>query len=249
MNGRIYDPLIGRFMSADSHVTFPLNLQSFNRYAYVLNNPLGYTDPTGNDPSGDEGEVSARDESSVAGLRSFELDPVTVTAEREKIETGRQGDNQSPDRTDLVLAQAGVLGPIGGAPRWGPLPPAIGGAPPSNYNAKTDTYSTPPSTPAQRLDNFFGTGSGFRGFVSNVVESLLGLLTVSEEAKPAKPGPEEPAKPYSNEEARARGYIPADELAYGDLWSAPRDPRAPEGWVGVPPGSGYRTSGGPRDPD
>lgn len=47
MNGRIYDPLIGRFMSADPHIQAPGNLQSYNRYAYVLNNPLAYTDPSG----------------------------------------------------------------------------------------------------------------------------------------------------------------------------------------------------------
>lgn len=47
MNGRIYDPLIGRFMSADPHVQSPQNLQSYNRYAYVLNNPLAFTDPSG----------------------------------------------------------------------------------------------------------------------------------------------------------------------------------------------------------
>lgn len=47
MNGRIYDPLIGRFMSADLFVQSMDNLQSYNRYAYVLNNPLGKTDPSG----------------------------------------------------------------------------------------------------------------------------------------------------------------------------------------------------------
>ena len=47
MNGRIYDPLVGRFMSADIIVQDPYNLQSFNRYSYVLNNPLTHTDPTG----------------------------------------------------------------------------------------------------------------------------------------------------------------------------------------------------------
>lgn len=49
MNGRIYDPRIGRFLSADPHVTSPDSLQSFNRYAYVLNNPLALTDPSGYD--------------------------------------------------------------------------------------------------------------------------------------------------------------------------------------------------------
>lgn len=47
MNGRIYDPAIGRFMSADPHIQYPANSQSYNRYSYVLNNPLSYTDPSG----------------------------------------------------------------------------------------------------------------------------------------------------------------------------------------------------------
>ena len=47
MNGRVYDPRLGRFTSADPIVQFPHYSQSFNRYSYVLNNPLGLTDPTG----------------------------------------------------------------------------------------------------------------------------------------------------------------------------------------------------------
>ena len=47
MNGRIYDPLLGRFISADSKVPGFSDLQSYNRYAYVLNNPLRFTDPDG----------------------------------------------------------------------------------------------------------------------------------------------------------------------------------------------------------
>jgi RHS repeat-associated protein len=47
MNGRLYDPALGRFVSPDPTVQFEANLQSFNRYSYVLNNPLSYTDPTG----------------------------------------------------------------------------------------------------------------------------------------------------------------------------------------------------------
>ncbi len=47
MNGRIYDPLIGRFMSADPIIQDPENLKSFNRYSYVWNNPLKNFDPTG----------------------------------------------------------------------------------------------------------------------------------------------------------------------------------------------------------
>lgn len=47
MNGRIYDPTIGRFISPDPFIQDPQNLQNLNRYAYVLNNPLKYTDPSG----------------------------------------------------------------------------------------------------------------------------------------------------------------------------------------------------------
>jgi HNH/Endo VII superfamily nuclease toxins len=47
MNGRIYDPLVGRFMSADPFIQAPSMLQSYNRYAYVMNNPLNLTDPSG----------------------------------------------------------------------------------------------------------------------------------------------------------------------------------------------------------
>lgn len=47
MNGRIYDPLIGRFLSPDDYVQNPESSQSYNRYSYVRNNPLSYTDPNG----------------------------------------------------------------------------------------------------------------------------------------------------------------------------------------------------------
>ena len=47
MNGRIYDPKLGRFLQADPVIQFPNYSQSWNRYSYVLNNPLAYTDPSG----------------------------------------------------------------------------------------------------------------------------------------------------------------------------------------------------------
>jgi RHS repeat-associated protein len=47
MNGRVYDPELGRFLSPDPNVQFAADLQSYNRYTYSANNPLRYTDPTG----------------------------------------------------------------------------------------------------------------------------------------------------------------------------------------------------------
>ncbi|GAA5444532.1 hypothetical protein Misp06_02719 [Microbulbifer sp. NBRC 101763] len=47
MNGRVYDPSLGRFLSPDPFIQSPKNSQSYNRYSYVLNNPLSLVDPTG----------------------------------------------------------------------------------------------------------------------------------------------------------------------------------------------------------
>jgi len=47
MNGRVYDPITARFLSADPIIQSPSNMQSLNRYSYVMNNPLSYTDPSG----------------------------------------------------------------------------------------------------------------------------------------------------------------------------------------------------------
>ncbi|MGD9992552.1 MAG: RHS repeat domain-containing protein [Salinivirgaceae bacterium] len=47
MNGRMYDPIIGRMLSPDPVLQNPYSTQNYNRYSYVMNNPLKYTDPTG----------------------------------------------------------------------------------------------------------------------------------------------------------------------------------------------------------
>ncbi len=53
MNARMYDPVLGRFLSADTLIPDPNDLQSFNRYSYVRNKPLKVTDPTGMDDDQD----------------------------------------------------------------------------------------------------------------------------------------------------------------------------------------------------
>ena len=52
---RLYDPVLGRFISADSLIPDLYNPQSLNRYAYCLNNPLTYIDPTGHWEDAPEG--------------------------------------------------------------------------------------------------------------------------------------------------------------------------------------------------
>jgi RHS repeat-associated protein len=49
MNGRVYDPWLGRFLSPDPIVQSPGYSQSYNRYSYCFNNPLKYCDPSGFD--------------------------------------------------------------------------------------------------------------------------------------------------------------------------------------------------------
>ena len=47
MNGRLYDPILRRFLNADENIQDPENTQIYNKYGYVINNPLMYNDPNG----------------------------------------------------------------------------------------------------------------------------------------------------------------------------------------------------------
>lgn len=47
MNGRLYDPLLGRMLSPDNFIQEPYSTQSFNKYSYAINNPMRYIDPSG----------------------------------------------------------------------------------------------------------------------------------------------------------------------------------------------------------
>ncbi len=71
MNARLYDPIIGRMLNPDNEVQTVCNSQAFNRYTYAENNPLKYTDPTGNEASEGDEEGPAPD---------LTLPTVTVTA-------------------------------------------------------------------------------------------------------------------------------------------------------------------------
>jgi RHS repeat-associated protein len=47
MNGRVYDPLLARFGTPDPMTENPFSTQGWNRYSYVGNSPLNFTDPSG----------------------------------------------------------------------------------------------------------------------------------------------------------------------------------------------------------
>jgi RHS repeat-associated protein len=48
MNARLYDPVLGMMLSPDNYIQDPSLTQNYNRYGYCFNNPLKYTDPSGN---------------------------------------------------------------------------------------------------------------------------------------------------------------------------------------------------------
>ncbi len=59
MNGRVYDPVLGRFLSADPFVGDVGDSQDYNRYSYVGNNPMNATDPSGYFKLGDAAKIAA----------------------------------------------------------------------------------------------------------------------------------------------------------------------------------------------
>jgi RHS repeat-associated protein len=69
MNGRLYDPMIHRFLQPDNFIQDPYNTQNYNRYGYVLNNPLKYSDPSGETGEDNTGP-SAGEQSFIGNLIS-----------------------------------------------------------------------------------------------------------------------------------------------------------------------------------
>ncbi|AWF81245.1 hypothetical protein BTJ40_10670 [Microbulbifer sp. A4B17] len=78
MNGRIYDPTLGRFLSPDPIVQAPTYSQNWNRYSYVFNNPLSFTDPSGFEVADEDEDVDPIDEGQDS---SGNMEEVTVVGE------------------------------------------------------------------------------------------------------------------------------------------------------------------------
>lgn len=104
MNGRVYDPFVGRFLSGDPIIQDPLNGQNYSRYTYVFNNPTNLTDPTGFiscDKNGGSGDCGGKGISVAAQTNTIEKDPFANHKEvGESSATGKpkdSGSNNSPN--------------------------------------------------------------------------------------------------------------------------------------------------------
>lgn len=90
-----YDPELGRFIQPDTIIPDLSNPQSYNRYSYVMNNPLRYTDPSGHQEAESEGEITREIRMSIeAKVSSASSRPLT-TSERIQQDLERTGREQA----------------------------------------------------------------------------------------------------------------------------------------------------------
>jgi len=80
---RFYSSALGRFVQPDSIIPNPANPQSFNRFSYVYNRPINFSDPSGHDPYWCEGNDLCmynwlEDHTTAGGDAYFEEYGVTV---------------------------------------------------------------------------------------------------------------------------------------------------------------------------
>jgi RHS repeat-associated protein len=162
MNGRVYDPELGRMLSVDPFVVAPLNLQTYNRYSYVHNNPLSLTDPSGyytspaqaesvasskpktsitskGQPKGNESGVSDKRDAEANKALSNGKTLVYTLANGSKVEVSGTGTVQHNGKTGEVTISGNL---------------SVAGL--ANSEAGVALQLTPGSTAAQ-------PGSGFRG--------------------------------------------------------------------------------------
>jgi hypothetical protein len=120
MGARFYDPYLARWLSADTMVPDPSNPQSFNRYSWVLGNPLKFVDPTGHKEEGacsvgDENEICENQEAVYEAYWAYcSENPADPACEPGSFLEGAfwfvAGVSGAMVVTDLILIGGGLLG-------------------------------------------------------------------------------------------------------------------------------------------
>jgi len=172
MNGRMYDPLLGRFPNPDPFIQSPEYSQSYNRYSYCMNNPLKYIDPSGyykltgpgsgnhwsDELRGERGNfniMSERTFVSIYGQDEYDklyYNEVTLTGDAaqsfyQQILNGWKYYPLWSFGRYTLLTYQGELGPIERGSNGGILP-----------NSNTTAYVYRP--PVEIVDNYFAAGQG-----------------------------------------------------------------------------------------
>ncbi|MDO8272216.1 MAG: RHS repeat-associated core domain-containing protein [Gammaproteobacteria bacterium] len=165
MGGRIYDPELGRFMSADPIISDMTNVQRLNRYSYVLNSPLSYVDPSGFDGCKSGPDVTGGCEGGFIDISAwYWTAPITPDDTHIKRSdqcqtaallkacssgSGPQGPGSTTADTETTQGGNVVIPPAEVVPGTKPEPPADTTPPPADTTANggSSGEGTPPRPP------------------------------------------------------------------------------------------------------
>jgi hypothetical protein len=177
MNGRVYDPRIGRFVSADPIVQAPFHSQSYNRYSYASNSPLSYTDPSGYKTTSSSNKLIDYATTAPPGQMGVQTTLVGYTGDywggtsTATVTYSAQGPSQnSYGYVSMQIVGAGTTGGRGNDPQGG----KGGGAPGNGDNPPPEIE--PPEVPGMCI-NYLQLGAGAVSFVFGGVQALEGTVS------------------------------------------------------------------------
>ncbi len=162
LNGRIYDPTIARFMSADPEVQAPYESQSLNRYSYTFDNPLNATDPTGYDADGTGGNWASYPDSPT-GSHIDASGPAGTWGEGGRATDGSVGPSGTPGSTTDPSARLNNPNSAQVVPNAAPLVPS---------NKGNDSGSSA----SQALEEVVVTGSRHRPATPLTTNDYVSIL-------------------------------------------------------------------------
>lgn len=189
MNGRVEDSITGRMLSADPHVPDKTNPQSYNRYSYVNNNPLTFTDPSGFCPNN-----RCMPKDGIAPW-SFTQRCQCTLIDGSLPSSPPTGSPQGMTATDQTLGDTSgttYLGDssssffVGYTSPMGDYSPGEDDASPSSDNQSNDQSAIPPAIAkavaafgAQIVDGITGVATDVGAILSSTLEGASGVLMLA----------------------------------------------------------------------